>query len=151
MFSRCPRLLAPSRLGGSRAALLGGVAANLRMPARPSTTVITAAAGTSHPRHGALTVAKRQYLGATVVPNFMTHCTQIGACASLSTILYSPVGTAMMIVLAYNVIVICTKHVNYSLEITAKDYVQDQQLLTVMRYGILSCILLGMEVMFIEV
>ncbi|CAJ1033434.1 hypothetical protein Q4I30_007016 [Leishmania utingensis] len=147
MISGRSLLLSQNHLGCRSAVLLGGVAANLRGSFRPS----TAAAATSHPQSGALTVSKRQYLGATVIPNLMTHCTQVGACTSLSTILYSPVGTAMAIVLAYNVIVICSKHVNYSLEITAKDYVQDQQLLTIMRYGILSCILLGMEVMFIEV
>ncbi|KAG5493539.1 hypothetical protein JIQ42_01909 [Leishmania sp. Namibia] len=147
MIASRSALLSPTHLGCRRAALLGGVAANLRV----STRSLALAAATSHPQRGALTVAKRQYPGATVIPNFITHCTQIGACTSLSTLLYSPIGTAMVIVLAYNVIVICSKHVNYSLEITAKDYVQDQQLLTIMRYGILSCILLGMEVMFIEV
>lgn len=100
---------------------------------------------------GATRCAKRHYVGEAVLPGFVTHCTQIGACTSLSTLLYSPMGTAMMVVLAYNVVVICTKHVNYSLEITAKDYVQDQQLFIIMRYGILCCILLGMEVMFVEV
>ncbi|KAG5469389.1 hypothetical protein LSCM1_02606 [Leishmania martiniquensis] len=140
-------LMSPTHLACRRAALPVGVAANLRVSTRSS----AAAVANSHPRSGALSVAKRQYPGATVIPNFITHCTQIGACTSLSTLLYSPIGTAMAIVLAYNVIVICSKHVNYSLEITAKDYVQDKQLLTIMRYGILSCILLGMEVMFIEI
>ncbi|CAG9580691.1 conserved hypothetical protein [Leishmania major strain Friedlin] len=147
MFAGRSLLLSQNRLGCHRAALLGGAAANLRV----STRLSAASAATNRGQSGALTVSKRQYLGSTVIPNFITHCTQIGACASLSTILYSPIGTAMTIVLAYNVIVICSKHVNYSLDITAKDYVQDQQLLTIMRYGILSCILLGMEVMFIEI
>ncbi|GET91860.1 hypothetical protein, conserved [Leishmania tarentolae] len=140
-------LLPQSRLGCCHAALFSRAAANMRVSSRLS----TASAATSHAHSGALTLSKRQYMGSTVITNFTTHCTQIGACTSLSTILYSPIGTSMMIMLAYNVIVICSKHVNYSLEITAKDYVQDQQLLTIMRYGILSCILLGMEVMFIEI
>ncbi|KPA76643.1 putative mitochondrial hypothetical protein [Leptomonas pyrrhocoris] len=145
MFARRSLLLSSSQLATRRAALLSGAVA-LRVPAtRPGM-----ASSLQNPS-AALTCARRQYLGATVLPNFMTHCTQIGACTSLSTLLYSPIGTAMIVILAYNVVVICSKHVNYSLEITAKDYVQDQQLLTIMRYGILSCILLGMEVMFIEV
>lgn len=143
MLARRSLLLSSSKLASQRAALLTGATA-MRMPS-------TTRHGATSAQSTALTCAKRQYLGATVMPNFMTHCTQLGACTSLSTLLYSPVGTAMIVVLAYNVIVVCTKHVNYSLEITAKDYVQDQQLLTIMRYGILSCILLGMEVMFIEV
>lgn len=144
MLARRTLLLAQTRLGCRHTA---AAAHSLRAPGcRPG---ITAAATRSDCT--ALSTAKRQYLGATVIPNFMTHCTQIGACTCLSTILYSPIGTAMIVVLAYNVIVVCSKHVNYSLEITAKDYVQDQQLLAIMRYGILSCILLGMEVMFIEV
>lgn len=65
--------------------------------------------------------------------------------------LYSPLGTTMLLVLAYNVVVVLSKYVNYIFELTAKDYVQDQQLYVIMRYGILACILLGMEVMFIEV
>lgn len=99
----------------------------------------------------ALTAPKRHYTGEVLASNLLVHMTQVGACTSLATLLYSPVGTAMLIVLAYNVVVICTKHVNYSMEITAKDYVQDQQLYVIMRYGILSCILLGMEVMFVEI
>ncbi|EPY15747.1 hypothetical protein STCU_11794 [Strigomonas culicis] len=98
-----------------------------------------------------MTVARRNFVGQTLLANLGAHCTQVTACTSLSTVLYSPLGTAMLIVLAYNVVVICTKHVNYSMEITAKDYVQDQQLYVIMRYGILACVLLGMEVMFIEV
>jgi hypothetical protein len=146
MLARRSLLLSSNQLACRRAAVFGGAAAALRVPAsRPGMAFSLSRPNT------ALTCAKRQYPGATVLPNFLTHCTQIGACTSLSTLLYSPVGTAMIVVLAYNVIVICSKHVNYSLEITAKDYVQDQQLLTIMRYGILSCILLGMEVMFIEV
>lgn len=96
-------------------------------------------------------VARRHFVGQAFLSNFGAHCTQVSACTSLSTILYSPLGTAMLLVLAYNVVVICTKHVNYTMEITAKDYVQDQQLYVIMRYGIMACILLGMEVMFIEV
>lgn len=145
MFARRPLLLSSGQLACRRAALMGSAAALHVHTTRPGM------ASSLNPTSTALTCAKRQYFGATVMSNFMTHCTQIGACTSLSTLLYSPIGTAMIVVLAYNVIVVCTKHVNYSLEITAKDYVQDQQLLTIMRYGILSCILLGMEVMFIEV
>lgn len=99
----------------------------------------------------ALTLQQRNYLGQTLLADLAVHSTQLGGCLQLQTLLYSPLGTAMMLVLAYNVVVICTKHVNYSMEITAKDYVQDQQLYVIMRYGILSCILLGMEVMFVEV
>jgi len=95
--------------------------------------------------------ARRHYVGQALLSNLSVHCAQVSSCTSLSTLLYSPLGTLMYIMLAYNVVVICTKHVNYSMEITAKDYVQDQQLYVIMRYGILSCILLGMEVMFVEV
>lgn len=83
--------------------------------------------------------------------NLATHSTQLTACTQLSTMLYSPLGTTMLLVLAYNVVVVLSKYVNYIFELTAKDYVQDQQLYVIMRYGILACILLGMEVMFIEV
>ncbi|KPI85251.1 hypothetical protein ABL78_5704 [Leptomonas seymouri] len=145
MFAHRSLLLSSSQLACRRAALLSG-AAVMRVPAAHPRTAFPLSSPNT-----ALTCSKRQYLGATVLPNFLTHCTQVGSCTSLSTLLYSPIGTVMLVVLAYNVIVICSKHVNYSLEITAKDYVQDQQLLTIMRYGILSCILLGMEVMFIEV
>ncbi|KAG5495076.1 hypothetical protein JKF63_02129 [Porcisia hertigi] len=147
MLSSRSLLRSQYHLGCRRATYLGGLAANVRLSTRPS----MATPSISPSQSGALTIAKRQYLTTTVIPNFMTHCTQIGGCTSLASILYSPIGTLMAIVLAYNVIVICTKHVNYSLDLTAKDYVQDQQLLTIMRYGILSCILLGMEVLFVEV
>lgn len=110
-----------------------------------------AATAVALPSAGALTTARRGYVGEALVANLGAHCTNVAACTSLSTVLYSPLGTAMMLVLAYNVAVIGTKHVNYTMEITAKDYVQDQQLYVIMRYGILSCILLGMEVLFVEV
>lgn len=57
----------------------------------------------------------------------------------------------MLILLAYNVVVIALKHFHYSMDLTAKDYVQDQQLYVIMRYGIMCCLLLGAEVLFIEV
>ncbi|RNE97472.1 hypothetical protein TraAM80_09297 [Trypanosoma rangeli] len=83
--------------------------------------------------------------------NLVTHSLQVEGCVSLSTLLYSPLGTALLVALAYNVVVIGTKHVTYTMEITGKDYVQDQQLHTIMKYSILSCILLAMEVIFVEV
>ncbi|CAD2217737.1 hypothetical protein AGDE_14671 [Angomonas deanei] len=97
------------------------------------------------------TAPKRSFTVGSFAGNLAHHCTQLQGCVSLSSVLYSPLGTAMLLVLAYNVVVIGTKHINYSMEITAKDYVQDQQLYVIMRYGILACILLGMEVMFIEI
>ncbi|KEG07232.1 hypothetical protein DQ04_10481000 [Trypanosoma grayi] len=86
-----------------------------------------------------------------LMTNLTAHSLQLPACLSLSTLLYSPLGTALLVVLAYNVVVIGTKHVTYTMEITGKDYVQDQQLHMIMKYGILSCILLAMEVLFVEV
>ncbi|RNF07204.1 uncharacterized protein Tco025E_07424 [Trypanosoma conorhini] len=88
---------------------------------------------------------------AQLFSNLATHSLQVQSCVSLSTLLYSPLGTALLVALAYNVVVIGTKHVTYTMEITGKDYVQDQQLHMIMKYGILSCILLAMEVMFVEV
>lgn len=101
--------------------------------------------------HSSLTCPRRCFVGQTVMQNLAIHSTQLTACTQLSTMLYSPLGTTMLLVLAYNVVVVLSKYVNYIFELTAKDYVQDQQLYVIMRYGILACILLGMEVMFIEV
>ncbi|CCD21514.1 hypothetical protein TRVL_05186 [Trypanosoma vivax] len=86
-----------------------------------------------------------------LVPNIVAHSVQLPSCVSLSSMLYSPLGTIMLIALAYNVVVIGTKHFYYTMELTGKDYVQDQLLHQVMRYGILCCILLSMEMLFVEV
>ncbi|ORC90571.1 uncharacterized protein TM35_000083690 [Trypanosoma theileri] len=83
--------------------------------------------------------------------NLTAHSLQLQGCLSLSTLLYSPLGTAFLLLLAYNVVVIGTKHVVYTIEITGKDYVQDQQLHQIMKYGIFACVLLAMEVLFVEV
>lgn len=69
---------------------------------------------------------------------------------TLASLAYSPVGTVALILLAYNVGVIGAKHCWYTLELTAKDYVQDQQLAVVVRYLILLTILLSVEALFIE-
>lgn len=127
-----------------RSLLLAASRSGLCRPAARSALPVASAAS-------ALTTSRRHMVGAQLASNLAVHATQAASCFSLSTLLYSPLGTAMLVVLAYNVVVIGTKHVNYSMEITAKDYVQDQQLYVIMRYGILSCILLGMEVMFVEV
>lgn len=135
-------------VAGSQLARRQGLAA----AAIAASTLGSASAATkSGSMSSSLLTQRRNFVGQAFANDLLIHSTQVGACASLSTLLYSPLGTAMLIVLAYNVVVVCTKHVNYSMEITAKDYVQDQQLYVIMRYGILSCILLGMEVMFIEV
>lgn len=85
------------------------------------------------------------------VTNLTAHFTQCTGCTTLGGLLYSPLGTAMLILLAYNVIVIVSKQFHYAHELTAKDYVQDLNLYTIMNYGIMICILLGLEMLFIEV
>ncbi|CCW66211.1 unnamed protein product [Phytomonas sp. Hart1] len=99
----------------------------------------------------ALTLSRRQYVGQVFLSNFSTHAASLSACTSLSTMLYSPLGTAMLVLLAYNVVVVGGKHSYYLIDLTAKDYVQDPQLYVVIRYGVLICVLLGMEVLFVEV
>ncbi|CCW63117.1 unnamed protein product [Phytomonas sp. EM1] len=98
-----------------------------------------------------LSVSRRRYAGEAFTANLVAHTTSLSACTSLSTMLYSPLGTAMLVLLAYNVVVVGGKHAFYLLELTAKDYVQDPQLYVIVRYGVLLCILLGMEVIFVEV
>lgn len=67
-----------------------------------------------------------------------------------ASLLYSPLGTLALVALAYNVIVIGGKHCWYTVELTAKDYLQDLQLYAVSRYLILLSILLGLEAVFVE-
>lgn len=83
--------------------------------------------------------------------NLAAHGSQISCCPTLGGLLYSPLGTAMLVLLAYNVIAIVSKQFHYAHDLTAKDYIQDLGLYTIMYYGIMLCILLGMEVLFIEV
>lgn len=85
------------------------------------------------------------------VSNLTAHFTQLGGCVSLGGLLYSPLGTAMLVLLAYNVSVVLSKQFHYSHDLTAKDYVQNLNLYTIMGYGIMVCILLGVEMLFIEV
>lgn len=68
-----------------------------------------------------------------------------------ASLLYSPIGTVALVALAFNVIVIGGKHCWYTVELTAKDYLQDLQLYAIARYLILLSILLGLEAVFIEV
>lgn len=69
---------------------------------------------------------------------------------TVSALAYSPVGTVALVVLAYNVSVVGGKHCWYTLELTAKDYLQDQKLAMIVRYLILFTILLSVEAMFVE-
>eukprot|EP00796_Vickermania_ingenoplastis_P004464 gene4464-3259_t len=112
---------------------------------------------------GALVGARRRISGCPLtsacccvstcpfLTNLSAHSAQLAGCTTLSGLMYSPLGTAMLLLLAYNVVVIGTKHLYYTMDLTAKDYVQDQQLYAIMRYGIMCCLLLGMEVLFVEV
>ncbi|KAF8297684.1 succinate dehydrogenase cytochrome B subunit [Trypanosoma cruzi] len=117
------------------------------------TTALRSALVARHPGCGsnahALLCERRDF--GQLFSNLATHSLQVQGCASLSTLLYSPLGTVMLVVLAYNVVVIGSKHVIYTMEITGKDYVQDQQLHMIMKYGITACVLLAMEVLFVEV
>jgi hypothetical protein len=82
-----------------------------------------------------------------------THFTQLiypSTYTSIAAIAYSPIGTLALILLAYNVGVVGAKHCWYTLELTVKDYVQDQQLVAVLRYILLITILLSVENLFIE-
>lgn len=69
---------------------------------------------------------------------------------SIAALMYTPIGTLALILLAYNVGVVGAKHCWYTLELTAKDYVQDQQLVAIIRYILLITILLSVENLFIE-
>lgn len=89
----------------------------------------------------------------TTVTDVSTHFTQLiypSTYTSIAAISYSPIGTLALILLAYNVGVVGAKHCWYTLELTVKDYVQDQQLVAVLRYLLLLTILLSVESLFIE-
>lgn len=68
----------------------------------------------------------------------------------LSTMSYAPIGTLMGVALAYNVGVVGLKHMWYTMEMVAKDYVQDIQLQVTVRYLILLSLLLAVEQLFVE-
>lgn len=69
---------------------------------------------------------------------------------TLPALAYSPVGTVALVGLAYNVGVVGAKHCWYTMELTAKDYVQDQKVATILRYAMLITILLAVEALFVE-
>ena len=86
--------------------------------------------------------------------NAIPHFTQLiypSSYVALATLSYSPIGTLALVAIAYNVCCIGSKHLCYTLELTLKDYIQDQQLLHVCRYLVTFAILLGMENVFVEI
>lgn len=69
---------------------------------------------------------------------------------TLPALAYSPLGTIALIGLAYNVSVIGTKHCWYTMDLTARDYLQDQKVAMMIRYVILLTILFSVEALFVE-
>ena len=81
------------------------------------------------------------------------HFGELGNAAtymSVSTLAYSPLGTLALLLVAYNTSVVGVKHCWYTLEMVAKDYVQDIQLQVTLRYVILLALLFGVEGVLVE-
>ncbi|CUG87138.1 membrane-associated protein, putative [Bodo saltans] len=87
---------------------------------------------------------------ATDVSAHFTQLVYPSTYTTVAAVAYSPIATLALILLAYNVGVVGAKHCWYTLELTVKDYVQDQQLVAVLRYLLLLTILFSVEALFIE-
>ena len=103
----------------------------------------------------AVDVAARSLSGdCPTTLNIVSHAAQVADVATytnLGALLYSPLGTAALVLLAYNVGVVGLRHLSVSLEFAARDYLQDYPLVHAYRYLVLVSLLLGFERMFIEV
>ena len=69
---------------------------------------------------------------------------------SAGALLTSPIGTVALLLLSYNLCVVGTKHLWYTLEMTFKDYGQDVLLQQAIRYCLLLCLIIATTHLFIE-
>src|SRR5262249_7099842 len=98
--------------------------------------------------------AQRSSCSCPWLANAVQHASMIGAPESYATVgafLASPLGTAGLVLLAYNVSVVGVRHLHHSLDMVPRDYIQDPLLLQVMRYMFMIALLLGVEQLFVEV
>ena len=104
-------------------------------------------------RRSALVSTRRNASECSLLCNLTGHLAGLASPAtytSLATLPYTPIGTAALVLLAYNVSVVGLKHLWYALEMVSKDYHQDQQLQVLSRYLLLFSLLFTVEGMFIE-
>lgn len=110
----------------------------------PAAAAATAAAtGTLGPSLGAYPFIQELANHAVGVFSVSTF-TNVGALAM------SPIGTAVGVLAAYNVCVVGLKHLWYTLELTIRDYLQDQILAQWFRYLVLWMLLISVEQTLIE-
>ena len=62
-----------------------------------------------------------------------------------------PLGSLCLELIAFNVCVFGLRHLHYTVELTFRDYVQDQVTLHMLRYLFLITLLLSLEQVFVEV
>lgn len=84
-------------------------------------------------------------VGCPLVGHFAT----IGGCTA-TNLMFSPLGTVALIVLAFNVNYVGLKHLWYTAEFPMRDYVQDAALKQALRYLMLIALLLAGEGYFVE-
>jgi hypothetical protein len=103
-------------------------------------------------RNGTLAPARRNlsFAGCEALSGHMLQLAEVGACTSLATVAYGPVGTAAGVLLAYNGSVVGLKHVWYTIEFLARDYLQDAVLAQAVRYVILVTLMCAVAQVFIE-
>jgi hypothetical protein len=98
-------------------------------------------------------VQRRQlFTDCHILANLAGHGSQLVAYpATMSALLSSPIATVALIPLTYNVCVVGLKHLNYTLELFFRDYLQDPILLQVVRYMIFITLIVATSNLFVEV
>ncbi|KAJ9472158.1 hypothetical protein DIPPA_14477 [Diplonema papillatum] len=79
----------------------------------------------------------------------LAYLTGFGGISS-STLLASPVGSILGSVLAYNVSVVGSHHIQYTMDLFFKDYIQDPVLYIACKYLTALCVILVIGQIFVE-
>lgn len=98
-------------------------------------------------------VSRRTAWTCPFIGNSIAHFSQLilpSTYTAASALAFSPLGTLAYVALAYNVCVIGTKHLWYTMEFIGKDYLQDLVQQVLYRYHLILVLLLSCEALFIE-
>lgn len=94
---------------------------------------------------------QRRFASSTFGGNLLGHLTTSPeAYVAVGALTSTPLGTGAMVLLSYNTCVVGLKHLWYTLEFVARDYVQDLVLAQTLRYMILITLMLCAAQLFVE-
>ena len=116
---------------------------------KTATTLGATTASATSSSSSSLVQSRASITGLEVAGPFLAHLSSISAVSS-TNLMYTPLGTAALVAMAYNVNLVGLKHLWYTSELPARDYVQDAALKQVIRYLMLISLLFTANGLFCE-